>query len=162
MREQRLRWFGHVVRRPVDHPARKALEFEVPGKRPRGASKKRRPGYVQVATIDEDLGPRDGAGLNAKEMMMKMMIHSSCQKFYGCGLWRDRRCRTGSNRFLMKLDYYYTFVMMEEWLKFLGVQTINARREGQCVQPLKVLECTTRMILRLETIKTEEEVVDFQ
>ncbi|VDL71988.1 unnamed protein product [Nippostrongylus brasiliensis] len=41
MREQRLRWFGHVMRRPDDHPVRKALEFEVPGKRPRGAPKKK-------------------------------------------------------------------------------------------------------------------------
>ncbi|VDO20173.1 unnamed protein product [Heligmosomoides polygyrus] len=41
MREQRLRWFGHVLRRPEDHPIRLALNFEVPGKRPRGAPRKR-------------------------------------------------------------------------------------------------------------------------
>ncbi|VDO66148.1 unnamed protein product [Heligmosomoides polygyrus] len=41
MREQRLRWYGHVLRRPEDHPTRLALDFEAPGKRPRGAPRKR-------------------------------------------------------------------------------------------------------------------------
>ncbi|VDO98379.1 unnamed protein product [Heligmosomoides polygyrus] len=41
MREQRLRWYGHVLRRPENHPVRLALDFEAPGKRPRGASRKR-------------------------------------------------------------------------------------------------------------------------
>uniref|UniRef100_A0A7I4Y158 Endonuclease-reverse transcriptase HmRTE-e01 n=1 Tax=Haemonchus contortus TaxID=6289 RepID=A0A7I4Y158_HAECO len=41
MREQRLRWFGHVLRRPQSHPIREAMEFEAQGKRPRAASKKR-------------------------------------------------------------------------------------------------------------------------
>nr|CDJ93072.1 RNA-directed DNA polymerase (reverse transcriptase) domain containing protein [Haemonchus contortus] len=41
MREQRLRWFGHVLRRPQSHPIRKAMEFEAQDKRPRGAPKKR-------------------------------------------------------------------------------------------------------------------------
>uniref|UniRef100_A0A7I4Y3C4 Ribosome biogenesis regulatory protein n=1 Tax=Haemonchus contortus TaxID=6289 RepID=A0A7I4Y3C4_HAECO len=41
MREQRLRWFGHVLRRPKSHPIREAMEFEAKGKRPRGAPKKR-------------------------------------------------------------------------------------------------------------------------
>ncbi|VDP22803.1 unnamed protein product [Heligmosomoides polygyrus] len=41
MREQRLRWCGHVLRRPEDHPTRLALDFEAPGKRPRGAPRKR-------------------------------------------------------------------------------------------------------------------------
>ncbi|VDO90250.1 unnamed protein product [Haemonchus placei] len=41
MREQRLCWFGHVLRRPQNHPVGKAMEFEAQGKRPRGAPKKR-------------------------------------------------------------------------------------------------------------------------
>ncbi|VDO19197.1 unnamed protein product [Heligmosomoides polygyrus] len=41
MREQCLRWYGHVLRRPEDHPTRLALDFEAPGKRPRGAPRKR-------------------------------------------------------------------------------------------------------------------------
>ncbi|VDO87408.1 unnamed protein product [Heligmosomoides polygyrus] len=41
MREQRLRWYGHILRRPEDHPIRLALNFEASGKRPRGAPRKR-------------------------------------------------------------------------------------------------------------------------
>ncbi|VDP32668.1 unnamed protein product [Heligmosomoides polygyrus] len=41
MRKQRLRWYGHVLRRPENHPIRLALDFEAPGKRPRGAPRKR-------------------------------------------------------------------------------------------------------------------------
>ncbi|VDP22984.1 unnamed protein product [Heligmosomoides polygyrus] len=38
MREQRLRWYGHILRRQEDHPTKLAL---APGKRPRGAPRKR-------------------------------------------------------------------------------------------------------------------------
>ncbi|VDO95916.1 unnamed protein product [Heligmosomoides polygyrus] len=41
MREQRLRWYGHILRRQEDHPTKLALNFEAPGKRPRGAPRKR-------------------------------------------------------------------------------------------------------------------------
>ena len=36
----RARWYGHVLRRDDRHVLRKALEFEVKGKRKRGRSKK--------------------------------------------------------------------------------------------------------------------------
>ncbi|VDO92085.1 unnamed protein product [Heligmosomoides polygyrus] len=36
MREQRLRWYGHILRRQEDHSTKLALNFEAPGKRPRG------------------------------------------------------------------------------------------------------------------------------
>ncbi|EPB66013.1 hypothetical protein ANCCEY_14900, partial [Ancylostoma ceylanicum] len=41
LRAQRLRWFGHVMRRPPLHPTRQAMEMEVTGKRPTGAPKRR-------------------------------------------------------------------------------------------------------------------------
>ncbi|EYC46334.1 hypothetical protein Y032_0401g787 [Ancylostoma ceylanicum] len=41
LRAQRLRWFGHVMRRSPLHPTRQAMDMEVIGKRPRGAPKKR-------------------------------------------------------------------------------------------------------------------------
>ncbi|PIO73507.1 hypothetical protein TELCIR_04520 [Teladorsagia circumcincta] len=41
VREQRLRWNGHVLRRPQDHPIRTAMEFEAQGKQTQGAPKKR-------------------------------------------------------------------------------------------------------------------------
>ncbi|PIO65064.1 hypothetical protein TELCIR_13283 [Teladorsagia circumcincta] len=28
VREHRLRWYGHVLRRPLDHPIREAMDFE--------------------------------------------------------------------------------------------------------------------------------------
>ncbi|EYC35685.1 hypothetical protein Y032_1001g3353 [Ancylostoma ceylanicum] len=41
LRAQRLRWYGHVMRRPSLYPTRQAMEMDVAGKRPRGAPKKR-------------------------------------------------------------------------------------------------------------------------
>ena len=41
MREARLRWMGHVLRREVDEPSRVALEFEVEGNRGRGRPRRR-------------------------------------------------------------------------------------------------------------------------
>ncbi|XGW34423.1 hypothetical protein V3C99_018363 [Haemonchus contortus] len=38
--QQRLRWFGHVLRRPQSHPIREAMELEAQGKRPRGAQRR--------------------------------------------------------------------------------------------------------------------------
>ncbi|VDO96747.1 unnamed protein product [Heligmosomoides polygyrus] len=40
MREQRLRRYGHILRRQEDHPTKLALNFEAPGKRPRGTPRK--------------------------------------------------------------------------------------------------------------------------
>ena len=36
MREGRLRWYGHVMRRDQDYVGRKMMEMELPGKRKRG------------------------------------------------------------------------------------------------------------------------------
>ncbi|EPB73653.1 hypothetical protein ANCCEY_07266 [Ancylostoma ceylanicum] len=41
LRAQRLRWYGHVMRRPSQYPTRQAMEMDVAGKRPRGTPKKR-------------------------------------------------------------------------------------------------------------------------
>ena len=38
----RVRWYGHVLRRDDGHVLRKALEFEVKGKRKRGSKWRRR------------------------------------------------------------------------------------------------------------------------
>ncbi|VDP30657.1 unnamed protein product [Heligmosomoides polygyrus] len=50
VREQRMRWYGHILRSPEDHPTKLALNFETPGKRPKGAPRK---GWKDV--IDKDL-----------------------------------------------------------------------------------------------------------
>ena len=46
-----VRWYGHVLRREDDHVLRKALEFEVKGKRRRG-----RPKRKWKKQVEEDCG----------------------------------------------------------------------------------------------------------
>ncbi|EYB83587.1 hypothetical protein Y032_0332g2740 [Ancylostoma ceylanicum] len=41
VRSQLLRWYGHLLRRNQEHPARQVSSVEIAGKRPRGAPKKR-------------------------------------------------------------------------------------------------------------------------
>uniref|UniRef100_A0A7I4YB36 S ribonuclease n=1 Tax=Haemonchus contortus TaxID=6289 RepID=A0A7I4YB36_HAECO len=38
---ERLRCYGHVLRRPQNHPIRQAMEFEAPARRPRRPPQKR-------------------------------------------------------------------------------------------------------------------------
>ena len=51
MREGRLRWYGHVMRRDQEYVERKMMEMELPGKRRRGRSKRR---FIDV--VKEDMG----------------------------------------------------------------------------------------------------------
>ena len=51
MREGRMRWYGHVMRRDQEYVGRKMMEMELPGKRRRGRPKKR---FLDV--VKEDMG----------------------------------------------------------------------------------------------------------
>ncbi|VDP40175.1 unnamed protein product [Heligmosomoides polygyrus] len=71
-REQRLRWYGHVLRRPEDHPTRLALDFEAPGKRPRGAPRKR-----WKDAIKRDLAEVDATADDALDRMRMETVGES-------------------------------------------------------------------------------------
>ena len=51
MREGRLRWYKHVMRRDQEYVGRKIMEMELPGKRKRGRPKRR---FLDV--VKEDMG----------------------------------------------------------------------------------------------------------
>ena len=51
MREGRLRWYEHVMRRGQEYEGRKIMEMELPGKRKRGRPKRR---FLDV--VKEDMG----------------------------------------------------------------------------------------------------------
>ena len=51
MREDRLRWYGHFMRRDQEYVSRKMMKMELPGKRRRGRPKRR---FLDV--VKEDMG----------------------------------------------------------------------------------------------------------
>ena len=57
MREGRLRWYGHIMRRDQEYVERKMMEMELPGKRKRGRPKRR---FLDVVKEDmEEVGAKE-------------------------------------------------------------------------------------------------------
>ena len=70
MREGRLRWYGHVMRRDQEYVGIKMMEMELPGKRRRG-----RPKRIFVDVVKEDMGEVGAKEMNVEDKKVwRMMI----------------------------------------------------------------------------------------
>ena len=70
IREGRLRWYGHVMRRDQEYVGRKMMEMELPGKRKRGRPKRQ---FLDV--VKEDMEEVCAKETDVEDRKMwKMMI----------------------------------------------------------------------------------------
>ena len=71
MREGRLRWYGHVMRKDQEYVGRKMMEMELPEKRRRGRPKRR-----FLDAVKEDMKEVGVKEMNIEDRKMwRMMIH---------------------------------------------------------------------------------------
>ena len=69
MREGKLRWYGHVMRRDQEYVGRKMMEMELPRKRKRGRPKKR-----FLDALKEDMGEVGAKETNVENMTAWRLI----------------------------------------------------------------------------------------
>ena len=87
MREGRLRWYGHVMRRDQEYVGRKMMEMELPEKRRRGRPKRK---FLDV--VKEDMGEVGAKETNVKDRKMwRMMICCGHPRLKGKAERRRRR-----------------------------------------------------------------------
>ena len=70
MREGRLRWYGHVMRRDQEYVGKKMMEMELRGKRRRGRPKRR---FLDVVKDMEEVSAKETDVENRK--VWRTMIH---------------------------------------------------------------------------------------
>ena len=80
MREDRLRWYGHVMRRDQEYVGRRVMENELPGKR-----KRRRPKRRFLDVVKEDMGK---VGARQKDIEIRMLWRNIIR----CGYPDQREC----------------------------------------------------------------------
>ena len=71
MREGRLRWYGHVMRRDQEYVGRKMMEMELPGKRRRGKPIRR---FLDV--VKEDMGDIDAKETDVEDRKIWRMMNA--------------------------------------------------------------------------------------
>ena len=87
MREGRMRWYGHVMRKDQEYVGRKRMEMELPEKKKRGGTKRR---FLDV--VKEDMGEVGAKETDVEDRKMwKVMIRCGHPWLKGKAEKRRRR-----------------------------------------------------------------------
>ena len=79
IREQRLRWYGHVQRAAPDHIARSAVDMEVEGKLPSGRPKLRWDQTIKADLSELQLFAQDTLDKNKWRSRIRVAHPTTCE-----------------------------------------------------------------------------------